>query len=417
MERLHHLVRRAACGGALLLAFGLAAPAQAQPAADGAGLVARWMRVSDTLDAGEPSPLARAALAMAMHDALNAAAPRHARWASPARDEPPAAGADPLLAMSFAAFTVLAALHERDGMRTHAEPLLRQVIAAAPPAARNAAIALGAAAAATAAERPMADAALTSFETSDQPGRWRPTPPNFRRSSIFMNEPLLFPRRDALRIAPPPGLDSARYAQDLAEVRRMGGQDSAARTPAQTATARFWALQSSQRGFMELLLVTMDAHPPEGGAWTEARLVSQMAAALADSFTLAWEEKRAHAAWRPVTAIRAGSGGAPADPNWISVIDTPATPDYPSGHAADCATGAVLMQAAFPHVAGPVTYVALDPVDRPRRSYPNFTAIATECAESRMLAGVHFRFANEAGLELGRAIAAQALRAVPPLPR
>jgi hypothetical protein len=55
----------------------------------------------------------------------------------------------------------------------------------------------------------------------------------------------------------------------------------------------------------------------------------------------------------------------------------------------------------------------MEPMEQPRRHFPSFGAAAEECADSRVWAGAHFRFANDEGLRIGRAIAARALEAVP----
>jgi len=52
-----------------------------------------------------------------------------------------------------------------------------------------------------------------------------------------------------------------------------------------------------------------------------------------------------------------------------------------------------------------VRYVATDAFFQPARDYPGFTALANECAGSRIWAGVHFRTASDAGQHLGEAIA------------
>jgi hypothetical protein len=385
------------------------------PEARAASLVARWILVADRLALGVPTPLSRAAVAMAMHDALNAAEPRYARWLPPEADEPPAAGAPPLVAMSMAAFRVLASFHPVEGMRAEAEPLLREVLRTATPEALAAGVALGSAIGTAAATRRMVPVAFAPFPVSDEPGRWRPTPPFPLRGSVILNRPLLFESRDAARAAPPPALDSARYLEDAAEVRRLGAASSTERTAAQTEIAEFWAAQSGQRGFMGLLVKLLDANPPAGGVWDDARAVSMLAVALADSATLAWEEKYFHAHWRPITALRAGSPGVPADATWEPLLPTPPHPDFPSGHASDCAVGASLLAAAFGPDFGPVEYVALEPEEQPSRRFPTFDAIATECADSRVYAGAHFRFANDDGLRIGRLIAARAMTRVQPV--
>jgi hypothetical protein len=226
--------------------------------------------------------------------------------------------------------------------------------------------------------------------------------------------PILFAERDDVRGPPPPSLGSPRYLADLEEVRRDGAFDSTTRSEARTRSAEYWAAQSSQRGFLHLALRLLKAEPSAGGLWDEARALSILGTALADSSALAWEEKRFHAHWRPITAIHAGSDGVRADPQWQPLLLTPPHPDYPSGHASDCGAGAAVLGAIFG--AGPreVVYVAMEPMEQPQRHFPSFDAAAEECADSRVWAGAHFRFANDEGLRIGRAIAARALGAVPP---
>jgi hypothetical protein len=68
-------------------------------------------------------------------------------------------------------------------------------------------------------------------------------------------------------------------------------------------------------------------------------------------------------------------------------VTLPNFPAYPSGHA--CSAGA--FEAALGHFF---------PQDRAQ-----FTRIAEEQAMSRLYGGVHYRFDNDKGLELGRAVA------------
>ena len=49
------------------------------------------------------------------------------------------------------------------------------------------------------------------------------------------------------------------------------------------------------------------------------------------------------------------------------------------------------------------------------RRYATVAAVAQECTQSRVWAGVHFPAANEEGRRLGELIAARAAAAVPPL--
>jgi hypothetical protein len=50
------------------------------------------------------------------------------------------------------------------------------------------------------------------------------------------------------------------------------------------------------------------------------------------------------------------------------------------------------------------------PPDMPTRTFANFDAAALECADSRVRLGWHFRYATDAGRDLGRRIARTMLR-------
>ena len=79
------------------------------------------------------------------------------------------------------------------------------------------------------------------------PGRWQPTPGVTAATFTHLQNaaPLALPSPTLLLPAPPPTIDSDRYAADLNEVKLLGQSDSIARTPEQTAIARLWAGVSS----------------------------------------------------------------------------------------------------------------------------------------------------------------------------
>jgi len=76
------------------------------------------------------------------------------------------------------------------------------------------------------------------------------------------------------------------------------------------------------------------------------------------------------------------------------LVPTPPFPGYPSGHA----TMSGMIE---------VLYSYLFPTDR-----AIFQKVAKDGAESRFQAGIHFRTDNEAGLELGRKVAAAVIKKV-----
>ena len=382
------------------------------------GAVTRWSLAADRLGRGAANWRTQAVMHKAMHDALNAAEPRYARWAPPAADEPAADGAAPLVAMAAAAYQVLLARHPEHAP-AEADALFREALRGeAPGPAVDDGIRLGASIGlATVARHPAPTALPRPFPTGLEPGRWRPTPPFLQLGLVGDDKPMLFEGKGMaeLRGPPPPGLDTDEYRKAVEEVRRLGGAVSAERTEEQRAAAYFWAYQSSQRGFVHLAAALMAERPLAGGAWDEARAMSQLTAALADSFVMAWEEKRHFAFWRPITAINQGSPGVAADPRWEALIPTPPHPDYPSGHSADCSTGARVLEGVFGTAVAPFDYPAVGAQPPASRRFDTFADAANECGDSRIWAGAHFRFASEEGLRIGTVVAAKALKSVPPL--
>ena len=394
------------------------APAASTEAPMAVGAVTRWSLAADRLGRGAANWRTQAIMHKAMHDALNAAEPRYARWAPPAADEPPADGAAPRVAMAAAAYQVLLARHPEHAP-AEADGLFRDALRGeAPGPAVDNAIRLGASIGLASVALYAAPITLPRpFPVGFEPGQWRPTPPFMQVALVGDDKPLLFEGKGEadLRGPAPPRLGDDRYRTALEEVRRLGGAVSEARTEAQREAAYFWAYQSSQRGFVHLAVALLAERPLPGGAWDEARAMSQLTAALADSFVMSWEEKRHFAFWRPVTAINQGSEGVAADPAWEALIPTPPHPDYPSGHSADCSTGARVLEGVFGADDRPFAYPAVGAQPPASRRFATFADAAKECAESRIWAGAHFRFASEEGLRIGTVVAAKALKSVPPL--
>ena len=118
--------------------------------------------------------------------------------------------------------------------------------------------------------------------------------------------------------------------------------------------------------------------------WDSARTMTLLSIALSDSFILVSEAKERFHFWRPITAIRQGSPGVTADPDWEPLVQTPQHPEHPSGHATECTAGATVLRLMFGTDAQPVRYIATDAFFQPVREYKGLTALAHECAASRI---------------------------------
>jgi hypothetical protein len=130
--------------------------------------------------------------------------------------------------------------------------------------------------------------------------------------------------------------------------------------------------------------------------------------AIADAYTAGWDAKIHYNFWRPYTAIRKadidGNNETAADATWEPSEPTPPVQDYPSTHSALGNAAATVLAG----VLGDKTSFAMtSPTAVPAgstRSFTSFSQAAKENADSRVMAGIHFRFSCEAGLELGKNI-------------
>jgi hypothetical protein len=400
-----------------LVAFALptvAAHAASQPAAihahwGGAGsgdLVAGWSLAAFQairLDNGysDPLPASRilAMLHVAMHDAVNAAAPRFRAWTFTGRD----LAADAGVAAATAGHAVLLALLPAQRAWLDAE-LARALADAGRGEGMERGRRLGAAAALAVLEARHGDGVERTLAHAEgmRPGAYRFVPgtravyrPHWRHLRPFaLQSPAQF------RVAPPPPLESEAYLRALAEVRDHGRQDSVLRSAGQTSIGHFWYEFSEVTWNRIARLVARKKGLDLPAA---ARLFALLNMALADAYVAGWDSKLHHDFWRPVTAIRLAGG----DPGWSPLLPTPPVQDHPSTHSALGAAGAAVLADALggdevPFALATSSALPEDPV----RRFPGFRAAALENAESRIMAGLHFRFACEAGLALGERVGA-----------
>jgi len=183
------------------------------------------------------------------------------------------------------------------------------------------------------------------------------------------------------RPGPPPAFGSASFLTALAEVRRI----SDTRTPAQIASAQFWALQGgtvTPPGYWndEGATLAVKYHLNERDAAHALAMVNMVGY---DAIVACHDAKFTYWMLRPTMA----------DPQITLApgVGLPNFPSYPSDHA--CVSGAqtTVLGAVFP-------------AERAR-----LDELAGEAAVSRLYAGLHYRFDNETGLKLGRNVAAYAI--------
>jgi hypothetical protein len=256
----------------------------------------------------------------------------------------------------------------------------------------------------------------TPYLPRAQPGVWVPVAlPVFEPFSTAFT-PWVLPRVDAARPGPPPALTSERYARDYDEVKRLGSRTSKARTADETLMARY-RITPNMMPTMRLI-----ADVKGRSLVANARLFALNSMAADDTLMALGEAKLHYNFWRPITAIRNGEAdGNPAtspDPSWVPLITTPNHPEYPCGHCGLSAAAAEVLKAEVGAAPpGGVRVASLSIPTSNVQVLPSFDEWVHQVSYSRILGGVHYRFSNDAGEELGRKIGEMAVANVMrPLP-
>lgn len=232
-----------------------------------------------------------------------------------------------------------------------------------------------------------------------KPGEYRPTPPDFT-PAFFAHwgnvTPFVMKSSAQFRPVPPPAVNSAQALTDLKEVKSIGAEKSATRTAEQSEIARFW-YENSTQGWNRIAREVAIAQQLE--VVENARLFALVNLAMADGFIGGFEAKYHYNYWRPATAIRATS-----DSSWMNYLWTPPVPDYPSTHTVLGA--AAVLERFFGTDFVNFTMTSGAPYPGITRKFWSFSEAARENGASRVLAGIHFSTAVNAGYLQGSQIGA-----------
>ena len=349
---------------------------------------------------------AQTQVALAMFEALNAIDRRYESYVGMQAAEP---GASKDAAAATAAYQVLLSYYPSQQAALD-ESYSMALQAVSNEQAREAGKLVGKTAAEAALRAGKVDpsAALVPYRPRTQPGVWVATQLPVFTPSYVIQRPWFIGRSDAFRAAPPPALTSARYAKDLEEVKALGGKTSKSRTPDQTLSAKY----RINADMMPALRIIADQ---DGRRLVDnARLFALYRMIDDDVMLASVDSKFFYNFWRPITAIRnAAEDGNPtteADPKWEPLIATPNHPEYPCAHCTQAAATAEMMKVEYGN--SPPSGVRVASKSSPLLAVqvlPTWEKWAEEVSASRTLGGVHYRFSNEAGEDMGRKIARLAL--------
>lgn len=239
------------------------------------------------------------------------------------------------------------------------------------------------------------------------PGMYQPVPPMPFVYAPFWATLSTFGLKtpDQFRVQPMPGLTSDAYTQHYNEVKLKGAKVNSTRTAEETAIAKYW-YEFSEVGWNRI--ATVVAADQKLDLYNTARLLALVNMAMADSYIAGWDAKFFYNFWRPFTAIRAaatdGNEQTTDDVAWEPLLNTPPVQDYPSTHSILGNAAATVLSEL---VGKSTTFTMTSPTAEPgqsSRTFSSFKQAAIENADSRVFAGLHFRFSCDRGLEMGNQI-------------
>jgi hypothetical protein len=261
------------------------------------------------------------------------------------------------------------------------------------------------------------------------PGVWRLTPPAYlppQTPWAGTMKPFILPRADQFLPPPPPALSSQAWVKGVNEIKAIGQDSSTLRTAEETATAKFWTANVIRQDNRLVRDIT-DARSL--GLLETARLAAMVNVIDADAGIAVLNAKYHYLFWRPVTAIDptsvqpGGDGFGPVpgfdDGNsktveqsgWRPLVVTPNHPEYPAAHGTVTSSLAeVLVQFLGTKridvdIHGFDANGAAGNIDAVHH-FDRAKDLRTEIIGARLWAGLHFRFSSEAGIDLGRSVAA-----------
>lgn len=257
--------------------------------------------------------------------------------------------------------------------------------------------------------------ALPGYSVNEDTGRWRPTPPDYAEA--------IEPHWNTVR---PFVLDSASQFNSGMPIKFNSEEKSQFFEGAievyktvntlndeQLEIAKFWDCNPNISQTNGHVMFFRQQITP-GGHWIHiaAQIVeekklgqadatatmSQVSIALADAFISVWDQKYETNLIRPETYINRY-----IDSNWKPILQTPAFPEYTSGHSVASAAAATILTRLFGDNYS-FTDLTEIPFGLKERSFKSFLDASKEAAISRLYGGIHYRPAIDLGYKQGRLV-------------
>ena len=241
-------------------------------------------------------------------------------------------------------------------------------------------------------------------------GQWRPVPPATAMSAqgLAFTSMFALDSNTQFEPAPPRGLYTVEYADDVNAVRALGRQTGSTRTDDQTALAPFWEGNASVHWNQAANQIASAHHLSLSDS---SRLLAVLNVAMADTAFTVWAAKRLYGSiptyvtWRPATAIPLadldGNSDTAPDSSWLPLVTTPSHPEYPAGHPSLNGAAATVLLSHF----GKRQTFTLTTTGQPSRTYSSITDARSDGNNARVWGGMHYPSTVEISDAMGEAIA------------
>jgi hypothetical protein len=188
-------------------------------------------------------------------------------------------------------------------------------------------------------------------------------------------------------------------------VKNVGSANSTERPQDRTDVARFYGTVPPIQLWSNVARQIVVA---QGASLSEnARALALLTMAISDASFASFESKYHYNLWRPETAIlNAGTDDNPrtdANPTFAPLITAPCFPSYGSNHAALSNAGREVLERIFGNRRQSIS-LSSSTVPGLTLKYTKLKQITDDIDDARVYGGIHFRFDQDAGSEMGRRV-------------
>jgi hypothetical protein len=258
---------------------------------------------------------------------------------------------------------------------------------------------------------------------SNDPGKWRPTPPDYLDGVEWCwntMKPMVLDSASQFTPARPPKYDTKPGTPFYNLVKEVYDINKNL-TPEQKLIAKYWddnpfVIEHSGHMTYGNKKITPGGHwmgiasqiikQEKASPVKAAKTFALTSIALYDGFISCWDEKYRSAYVRPVTVIK-----DIMDKDWMPLLQTPPFPEYTSGHSTITASAATVLTKLYRdnlsfEDSSDYKYIGL------KRKFTSLSAAAAECSISRVYGGIHYTISVNTGAAMGKQVGGLVIKKV-----